>query len=558
MAFQPLDGIDALLKCKRVMREGSTLEVGGVAVRGGMRSGYDRVLTPEALGFMADLVRKFGPRVGELLARRRERQARLDAGEPFDFLAETAGVRAGDWTVASLPGDLLDRRVEITGPTDRKMVINALNSGASVFMADFEDANSPTWDNLVQGQINVADAVRRTITYVAPDSGKRYALSERVAVLLVRPRGLHLVERHVTVDGREVPGALFDFGLFFFHNAKEQLARGTGPYFYLPKMESYLEARLWNDVFVHAQAALGVPRGTIKATCLIETLPAAFEMDELLWELRDHSAGLNCGRWDYIFSFIKKRASDPFAVLPDRGQVTMDKAFLAAYVRLLIKTCHRRNVHAMGGMAAQIPIKDDPQANEAALDKVRADKLREVRAGHDGTWVAHPGLVPIAKEVFDAHMRGPNQISVRREDVRVTREELLEIPQGTRTEEGLRHNVRVGVQYIESWLRGLGCVPLYHLMEDAATAEISRAQVWQWLHHKATIESGTAPPAPLTLDRFARIVEEEMLRIHREIGDARFQGGRFPEARELFIRLSTAPRFEEFLTIPAYDLLPTT
>jgi malate synthase len=496
--------------------------------------------------------------VSELLARRRERQARLDAGESFDFLPETAGVRAGDWTVAPLPADLLDRRVEITGPTDRKMVINALNSGASVFMADFEDANSPTWDNLVQGQLNLADAIRRTISYVAPETSKRYALGERVAVLLVRPRGLHLVERHVTVDGADVPGALFDFGLFFFHNAKEQLARGTGPYFYLPKMESYLEARLWNDVFVHAQSVLGIPRGTIKATCLIETLPAAFEMDELLWELREHSAGLNCGRWDYIFSFIKKRASDPTAVLPDRAQVTMDKGFLAAYVRLLIQTCHRRNVHAMGGMAAQIPIKDDPQANEVALQKVRADKLREVKAGHDGTWVAHPGLVPIAKEVFDAHMRGPNQIGVRREDVRVTREDLLAIPQGTRTEEGLRHNVRVGIQYIESWLRGSGCVPLYHLMEDAATAEISRAQVWQWLHHKATIESDGRPAAPLTLDRFARIVEEEMTRIHREVGDARFQGGRFPEARELFIRLSTAPRFEEFLTLPAYDLLPST
>jgi malate synthase len=497
--------------------------------------------------------------VGELLARRRERQARLDAGESFDFLAETAGVRAGDWTVNPLPEDLLDRRVEITGPTDRKMVINALNSGASVFMADFEDANSPTWDNLVQGQLNVADAVRRTISYTAPDTGKSYALRDRVAVLLVRPRGLHLIEKHVTVADREVPGSLFDFALFFFHNAKEQLARGTGPYFYLPKMESYLEARLWNDVFVHAQSALGISRGTIKATCLIETLPAAFEMDELLWELREHSAGLNCGRWDYIFSFIKKRASDPSAVLPDRGQVTMDKGFLAAYVKLLIQTCHRRNVHAMGGMAAQIPIKDDPQASEAALSKVRADKLREVKAGHDGTWVAHPGLVPIAKEVFDAHMPGKNQIGVPREDVRVTREDLLAIPQGSRTEEGLRHNVRVGIQYIESWLRGSGCVPLYHLMEDAATAEISRAQVWQWLHHKATIEtSDGSRPAPLTLDRFARVVEEEMVRIHREVGDSRFQGGRFPEARELFIRLSTAPRFEEFLTLPAYDLLPTT
>jgi malate synthase len=543
-------------------QEDSTfLTPGGVAVTGPNRPGYERVLTPAALAFVADLARTFAPRLTQLLERRRERQSRLDAGEPLNFVPETADVRAADWTVAPLPADLCDRRVEITGPTDRKMVINALNSGASVFMADFEDANSPTWDNLVQGQANLIDAVRRTISFAAPDGGKRYALHERVAVLFVRPRGWHLVERHVTVDSRPVPAALFDFGLFFFHNAKEQLARGTGPYFYLPKMESRLEARLYNDVFVRAQSALGIPRGTIKATCLIETLPAAFEMDEVLWELREHSAGLNCGRWDYIFSFIKKRASDPSAVLPDRSQVTMDKGFLAAYVKLLIKTCHRRNVHAMGGMAAQIPIKEDRQANEAALDKVRADKLREVKAGHDGTWVAHPGLVPIAKEIFDAHMPGPNQIGVKRDDVQVTREDLLQVPEGTRTEEGLRHNVRVGIQYIEAWLRGNGCVPLYHLMEDAATAEISRAQVWQWLHHRATVGAlGAANPGGevLTGDRFARIVQEEMQRIRREVGDARFQGGRFTEARELFVRLSTAPRFEEFLTLPAYDLLETT
>ncbi len=441
-------------------------------------------------------------------------------------------------------------------------------------MADFEDANSPTWDNLVQGQINLRDAVRRTISFVAPDTGKSYALQPEVAVLFVRPRGWHLVERHMTVDGKVVPGGLFDFGLFFFHNAKEQLARGTGPYFYLPKMESHLEARLWNDVFLRAQDALGIRRGTIKATCLIETLPAAFQMDEILWELREHSAGLNCGRWDYIFSFIKKRSTDPAAVLPDRSQVTMDKGFLAAYVALLIKTCHRRGVHAMGGMAAQIPIKSDPAANDAALEKVRADKLREVKAGHDGTWVAHPGLVPIAKEIFDAHMPGPNQLGVRRdgtspppprsrrgvddvpergrkpEDVNITRDDLLRVPEGTRTEAGLRHNVRVGVQYIEAWLGGNGCVPLYNLMEDAATAEISRAQVWQWLHHRATVDG-----APVTTDRFARIVDEEMQRIRREVGDARFQGGRFAQARDLFVRMSTTPQFEEFLTLPAYDLL---
>jgi malate synthase len=515
----------------------------GVSVHGAIRPGYEKVLTPAALAFVADLARSFGPHVAELLALRARRTT-------LDFLPETAGVRDGDWTVAPLPADLLDRRIEITGPTERKMVINALNSGASVFMADFEDANSPTWDNQVEGQVNLADAVRRSIAFTDPTSGKSYAPKEKVAVLFVRPRGWHLVEKHMTVDGKPVPGSLFDFGLFFFHNAKEQLARGSGPYFYLPKMESHLEARLWNDVFLRAQEKLGVPRGSIKATCLIETLPAAFEMDEFLYELREHSAGLNCGRWDYIFSFIKKRANDPAAVLPDRSQVTMDRGFLAAYVALLIKTCHRRNVHAMGGMAAQIPIKGDPSANEAAMEKVRADKLREVKAGHDGTWVAHPGLVAIAKDIFDAHMAGPNQLAVKRDDVHVTREELLAVPSGTRTEAGLRHNVRVGVQYIEAWLRGNGCVPLYSLMEDAATAEISRAQVWQWLHHGVTVDG-----QPLTRERFAHVVEDEMTRIHGEVGDARFQGGRFPEARELFVRLSTAPGFEDFLTVPAYDLL---
>ena len=522
----------------------------GVKLIGPERAAYVPVLTHEAVEFVADLARTFRPRVKELLARRRERQARFDAGELPDFLAETADIRARDWTVAPLPRDLLDRRVEITGPTDRKMVINALNSGASVFMADFEDANSPTWDNLIDGQINLGDAIRRTITFTAPETGKKYALKDKTAVLLVRPRGWHLVERHVQVDGEPIPGGLFDFGLFFFHNAREALARGTGPYFYLPKMESHLEARLWNDVFIRAQDKLGIPRGTIKATCLIETLPAAFEMDEFLWELREHSSGLNCGRWDYIFSFIKKRAEDPSAVLPDRSQITMDKGFLAAYVKLLIKTCHRRGVHAMGGMAAQIPIKEDPAANEAALEKVRADKLREVRAGHDGTWVAHPALVPVARDIFDAHMPGPNQLGLAPAPVAVTRDDLLRVPEGSRTDAGLRHNVRVGIQYIEAWLRGNGCVPLYHLMEDAATAEISRAQVWQWLHHRATVDG-----APLDKDHFASAVEEEMQRIRREVGDARFQGGRFPEARDLFVRLSTSPKFEDFLTLPAYDLL---
>jgi malate synthase len=524
----------------------------GVQIAGAVQPGYEKVLTPEALSFVAELVRKFGARRTELLAARKVRQAKLDAGERPNFLAETARIRESEWTVSKLPDDIQDRRVEITGPVDRKMIINALNSGANVFMADFEDASSPTWDNMVSGQANLFDAVRRTIAYTAPETGKSYALKDKTAVLFVRPRGWHLEERHVLVDGKPISGSLFDFGLFFFHNAKAQLERGTGPYFYLPKLESHLEARLWNDVFVHAQAKLGIPNGTIKATVLIETLPAAFEMDEILYELREHSAGLNCGRWDYIFSFIKKLANDAEAVLPDRAQVTMDRGFLRAYSELLIKTCHRREVHAMGGMAAQIPIKDDAEANEAALAKVRADKLREVKDGHDGTWVAHPGLVPIAREIFDQHMPTKNQIGRKREDIQVTRADLLRIPGGTRTEAGLRHNVRVGIQYIEAWLRGQGCVPLYNLMEDAATAEISRAQVWQWLKQGATLEDGK----PLTADRLKDVVREEMARIQSEVGEARFSKGRFDDARALFERLSTAPTFEEFLTLPAYAMLP--
>lgn len=524
------------------------MTVNGLEIKGTTR-GYEAILTDDALKFVAALAREFGPRVGELLAKRRERAAKMARGEAtFDFLPETASVRAGDWKVAPLPLDLLDRRVEITGPVDRKMIINALNSGANVFMADFEDSNAPTWENQIGGQVNLYDAVRRTITFEG--GGKKYALADKTATLLVRPRGWHLYEKHVTVDGAPVPGGLFDFGLYFFHNAKALLARGTGPYFYLPKMESHLEARLWNDVFLHAQAALEIPRGTIKATCLIETLPGAFEMDEILHELREHSCGLNCGRWDYIFSYIKKRANDVSALLPDRGQVTMDKAFLRAYSLLLIKTCHRRGVHAMGGMAAQIPIKDDAAANDAAMAKVRADKLREVTDGHDGTWVAHPGLVSIAKEIFDHHMKSKNQIDRARDDVNVTRDDLLKPHEGTRTEAGLRHNVRVGVQYLEAWLRGNGCVPIYNLMEDAATAEISRAQVWQWLHHGVELAG-----AKLTKERFAKIVAEEMEKVRAEVGDARYGAGKFTQARELFERLSTADTFEDFLTLPAYDAL---
>jgi len=528
----------------------------GVQVLGAPVPGTEGVLTGESLAFLAGLARTFAPRIDELLVRRRAVQARLDAGERLDFLAETAAVRAGDWKGPSIPSDLRDRRVEITGPVDRKMIINALNSGADVFMADFEDANAPTWQNVVEGQRNIHDAVRRALTFADPATGKSYRLNDgsngaRLATLMVRPRGLHLIEKHLVVDNRPIPASLFDLGLCFFHNARAQLERGTGPYYYLPKLESHLEARLWNDVFLAAQAQLGVPRGSIRATVLIETLPAAFEMDEILYELREHSAGLNCGRWDYIFSFIKKRRSDPSAVLPDRGQVTMEQPNMRAYTQLLVKTCHRRGVHAMGGMAAQIPIKTDPTANEAALSKVRADKLREVKDGHDGTWVAHPGLVPIAREIFDAHMKGPNQLENRREDVHASAADLLAVPTGTRSEAGLRHNIRVGVQYLEAWLRGSGCVPLYNLMEDAATAEISRSQVWQWIRHRAALDDGR----PVTVELFRRALAEEMHALRESLGPPRFDAGRFADAIALFERLSTAEALEDFLTVPAYEVL---
>ncbi len=525
--------------------------VPGIRIHGGTSAGEALILTDEAVAFIADLARTFGARVSELLERRRKVQARLDAGEALDFLPETRSVREGDWRVAEIPSDLLNRCVEITGPVDRKMIINALNSGADVFMADFEDASSPTWENMIEGQVNLRDAVRKQISYVDPKSGKHYELGERPATLMVRPRGLHLVEKHFEVDGLPIPASLFDFGLHFFHNARALLEAGSGPYYYLPKLESHLEARWWNEVFVRAQDKLGIGPGKIRATVLIETLPAAFEMDEILYELREHSAGLNCGRWDYIFSFIKKRRNDPAAVLPDRGQVTMEQPFLRAYTQLVVRTCHRRGIHAMGGMAAQIPIKSDPAANEAALAKVRADKLREVKDGHDGTWVAHPALVPIAREVFDAQMSGPNQLDKLREDVSVRAEDLLRVPEGTRTESALRHNIRVGVQYIESWLRGLGCVPLYHLMEDAATAEISRAQVWQWIHHKASLDDGK----PLSVERFRKVLDEEMKGLEESLGRDRFLSGRFDDARALFEELSTSAELADFLTLPAYEVL---
>jgi malate synthase len=522
-----------------------------VTITGKMEPGFDRILTPEALDFLATLERAFAPRIRELLAQRETRRTALAAGERLHFLDHTREIREGDWKVAPLPEDLQRRVVEITGPVDRKMIINALNSGADVFMADFEDSSSPTWGSMVQGQLNLRDAARGEIEHTDPASGKHYRLGEKTATLLVRSRGLHLPEKHCRVDGRPIPGSLFDFGLYFFHNAKELIARGSGPYFYLSKLESHEEARLWNDVFVHAQQTLGIPLGTIKATVLIETLPASFEMNEILYELREHSSGLNCGRWDYIFSFIKVHRWLPEAVLPDRSQVTMEQPFMRAYTQLTIKTCHRRGVHAMGGMAAQIPIKSDPEASRIALEKVRADKLREVRDGHDGTWVAHPGLVPVAREVFEEHMSGANQLSRLREEFETTTDELLAVPGGTRTEEGLRLNIRVGVQYLEAWIRGNGCVPLYHLMEDAATAEISRTQIWQWQKHNAVLEGGEQ----VTREMAERVLDEEMHVVAREIGRDRFEKGRFDEARELFLGLSFSDELVEFLPEYAYDML---
>jgi malate synthase len=500
-----------------------------------------QILTPEATRFLTQLARRFESRRRELLERRQIRQREIDGGTLPGFLAETAPIREAEWKVAPIPKDLLDRRVEITGPVDRKMIINALNSGASVFMADFEDSNSPTWMNNLEGQANLRDAIDGTISFVSPE-GKRYQLNERVATLLVRPRGWHLNEKHFVVDGKPISGSLFDFGLYFFHNAQRLIRKGTGPYFYLPKMESHLEARLWNDVFCFAQDELDIRRGTIRATVLIETILAAFEMDEILYELREHSSGLNCGRWDYIFSFIKKFRNRPDFVLPDRSTLTMEKHFLKSYVEWLIQTCHRRGVHAMGGMAAQIPIKNDPAANEKALEKVRQDKLREVNAGHDGTWVAHPGLVPIAKEVFDKHMKEPNQIGRRRDNVQVTPKDLLDVTEGKITEEGLRWNIDVGLQYLESWLRGSGCVPIYNLMEDAATAEICRSQVWQWVRHGARLSDGR----PVTQEMVRQTIAEQKNKLN---------GGRMTEAAEIFERMMTSADFAEFLTLVAYDYI---
>jgi malate synthase len=521
----------------------------GMQITGRITPEYTTVLTPEALELVARLHRAFNPRRAELLARRQARQADLDAGKLPDFLPETAHVREGDWSIAPFPAQLNDRRVEITGPVDRKMIINALNSGAKVFMADFEDANTPNWDNQISGQLNLRDALKRTIDFTSPE-GKAYKLSDTPAVLFVRPRGWHLDEKHVTVDGEPVSGGIFDFALYFFHNARQAIEVQGGPYFYLPKMESHLEARLWNEIFLMAQEYVGLPAGTIKATVLIETILASFEMDEILYELRQHSAGLNCGRWDYIFSCIKKFRANPDFCLADRVLVTMTTHFMRSYSLLCIKTCHRRGAHAMGGMAAQIPIKNDPAANEAAMAKVRADKEREATDGHDGTWVAHPGLVPIALDAFNAVMKTPNQIDRKREDVEISAADILKFgPEAPITENGLRMNINVGIQYLGSWLAGNGCVPVFNLMEDAATAEISRSQIWQWIRSpKGVLEDGRK----VTVEMFRQMLPEELHKVRTILGPA-YDDGRYEEAAELFDEITTSDEFVDFLTLPAYS-----
>jgi malate synthase len=533
------------------MTEGTRKYAEGIEFTAEIPEEFEGILTPEAVAFVTKLSREYRGRVDELLQKRAERQERISAGEMPDFLPETEDVREGDWKIAPIPDDLQDRRVELTGPPDRKMTINALNSGASCWMADFEDANCPTWHNMLESQLNMKEAIEGTIAFDDPDSGNHYELNEDTAVILARPRGWHLFEKHMLVDGEQVPGGLFDFGLYFFHNAKPLLDNGSGPYFYLPKMESHLEARLWNDVFELAQDELGIPRGTIKATVLIETILATFEMHEILYELREHSAGLNCGRWDYIFSYIKKfREQD--MLLPDRNSVTMTVPFMRAYSLLTIKTCHQRGAHAMGGMAAQIPRSDDPEWTEFANNKVREDKEREAKDGHDGTWVAHPGMVGLAKKAFDEYMPQPNQLD-KIPDVDPSAEDLLQKPEGEITMDGFRNNISVGVQYLAAWLAGRGAVPVFNLMEDAATAEISRAQVWQWIHHdRGILEDGTE----VTEDLFNTTLDEELEKIKNDIvGPERWETDEFGNAAELFARISTDDAFVEFLTLPGYEYL---
>lgn len=527
------------------------LQPDGVIIKAPHHPAFERVLTTDALAFLVQLHRQFNSRRKKLLLQREELQKKIDAGWTPDFLAETRNIRERDWQVAPLPDDLLDRRVEITGPVERKMIINALNSGASVFMADFEDSNSPNWENTIQGQLNLSAAIDRTISYVNPDTLKEYKLNPKIATLMVRPRGWHLEEKHILIDGEPASASLVDFGLYFFHNTIRLMQNGSGPYFYLPKMESYLEARLWNDVFVFAQDYLGINRKTIKATVLIETILASFQLHEILWELSDHAAGLNCGRWDYIFSFIKKFRNLPGFVFPDRSQVTMTVPFMRAYTQLVVKTCHQRGALAIGGMAAQIPIKNNPAMNKAALEKVKADKIREVRDGHDGTWVAHPGLVPVAMEVFNEHMPSRNQLNMKREDFNTNAKELLEVPTGTITQEGICSNIHIGILYLESWLRGQGAAAINNLMEDAATAEISRTQVWQWLHNGVKLSDGRI----FNYELYTDLLHEEIINIRETIGGDQYQKGQFVQAICLFNKLVVQPEFEEFLTLSAYNLI---
>ncbi len=526
----------------------ASTEIKGLEILAPVSEQFAEILTPEALEFVVKLQRTFNKRRLELLAARVQRQKAIDGGKLPDFLPETKEIREGDWVAAPIPADIQDRRVEITGPVDRKMIINALNSGAKVFMADFEDSNSPFWANNIEGQINLRDAIRKTISF-KNEAGKEYKLSEKTAVLMVRPRGWHLPEKHVKVDGEVMSGSLFDFGLFFFHNVKQLLANGTGPYFYLPKMESHLEARLWNDVFVLAQDELGIPQGTIKATVLIETITATFELHEIIYELRQHMAGLNCGRWDYIFSYIKKLRNVEGYVLPDRGQVTMAVPFMAAYSKLVIQTCHKRRVHAMGGMSAFIPIKNNEAANNAAIDKVKQDKIREATNGHDGTWVAHPGLVGVAMDVFNEHMKTPNNYHIIREGEVYTQKDLLTPCEGTISEAGLRMNINVGILYIESWLRGVGAAALHNLMEDAATAEISRTQVWQWIKNCSKLDDGRM----VTYELFKEILPSELENVKAYVGEAAYNTATMKRAIEIFDELVQQGDYKEFLTLPAYE-----
>ena len=534
------------------MTNQATIQYGeGIEIAAPISPEFAEILTPEAMNFVAKLARTFEGRRQELLQRRMQRQAEIDAGKLPNFLPETEHIRQANWTIAPLPADIQDRRIELTGSADRKMIINGLNSGAKTFMADFDDAHSPTWEGPVQGQINIRDAIQRTITYTSPQ-GKFYKLNDQAAVLLVRPRGWHLDEKHALIDGQPISGGFFDFGLCFFHNAKQLLANGTGPYYYLPKLENHLEARLWNDIFLMAQNELGIPRGIIKATVIIETILATFEMDEILYELREHSAGLNCGRWDYIFSMIKTFRNFPEFIFPDRAQITMDSHFMHSYTLQTIKTCHHRNAPAIGGMAVHIPVKNNPAANEKAMEYIRADKKREANDGHDGTWVAHPGLVAVAQAEFDAVMKTPNQISRKRDDVQVTATDLLKVPTGTITEAGLRNNISVCLQYLEAWLRGSGAIPVNNLMEDAATVEVSRAQIWQWIRHpRGILQDGRK----VTIELFHHIMNEGLANLQNAIGEEQFGKRRFAIAAQILDEVITDDRFVEFLTLPAYRYL---